>query len=95
MGGNDGHTGLIHEFSRFAGVSPPPICAQKGAYLRPLVRRGPGSSHNVLKKNRKVCVFGKGCGHLASASERNLRRFGANGGASRRRVLPIPPFGHK
>ena len=40
--------------------------------MRPLVRGGPVSPKNVRKK--KVCVLGKGCGHLASASE---LKFGA------------------
>ena len=38
---------------------------------------------------------GEGCAHLASAPELNLGQFGALGGASRGRVLPIPPFEHK
>ena len=59
------------------------------------MRRGRVSPNNVLEEIKKVCVLGKGCGHLASASELNLGQFGAHGGASRRRVLSIPPFDHK
>ena len=73
----------------------PPTCGQKGRSVRPLVRRGPVSPNNVFEKRRKVCVLGKGCGHLTSASELNLGQFGARGGASRGRFLPIPPFDHK
>ena len=42
-----------------------------------------------------MCVLGKGCAHLASASELNLGQLAARGGASRGHVLPIPPFDHK
>ena len=38
-----------------------------------------------------MCVLGKGCGRLASESELDFGQFGARGGASRARVLPIPP----
>ena len=68
---------------------------QKGESVRPLVRRGPVSPNDVLEKIEKVRVLGKVCGHLASASELNLGQFEARGGASRGRVLPIPPFDHK
>ena len=60
------------------------------------MRGSPVSPNNVLeKKEKKVCVLGKGCGHLTSASELNLRQLGVRRGASRGRVLPIPPFDHK
>ena len=39
-----------------------------------------------------VCVLGKVCGHLASASELLLGRSGARASASRGRVWPISPF---
>ena len=73
----------------------PPACGQKGGFIRPLVCRGPVSPNNVLEKKEKVCVLGKGCGHLASASELKLVQFGARGGASRGSVFPIPPFDQK
>ena len=94
MGGIDGHAGVIRQFSRFAGAYPP-TCGQKVRSLRPLVRRGPVSPNNALDKKRNVCVLGKDCGHLASASELNLGQFGARWGASRGRVSPIPPFDHE
>ena len=59
------------------------------------MRRGPVSSNSMLEKKKKVCVLGKGCGHLASASDLILGLFGARGGASRGRVLPAPPFDPK
>ena len=40
-------------------------------------------------------MLGKGCGHLARASDLNLRQFAARGGASRGRVSIIPPFDHQ
>ena len=86
--------GYYIKFSRFAGAYPPPNTSSTGGSLRPLVRRGPVSPNNVLEK-KKVCVLGKVCGHLASASELNLGQFGARGGASSVRVLPIPPFDQK
>ena len=40
-------------------------------------------------------MLAKGCGHLARASDLNLRQFAARGGASRGRVSIIPPFDHQ
>ena len=77
--------GYYIKFSRFAGAYPPPNTSSTGGSLRPLVRRGPVSPNNVLEK-KKVCVLGKVCGHLASASELNLGQSGARAGASRGRV---------
>ena len=94
MRGKDGHARVIHIFSRFPGTYPP-ICGQKGVSVRPLVRRGPVSLNSVLEKKKRVCVLGKVCGHLASASELNLGQSGARSGASRGRVWPIPPFEQK
>ena len=64
---------------------------QKGGSLSPLVRRGPFSPKNALKKKKRVYVLGKVCGHLASASELS----GARGGASRGLVWPYPRFAKK
>ena len=75
MGGKDGHAGVIHIFSRFAGHTHP-TCGQKGVSLRPLVHRGPVSPPNALEKKAKksVCVLGKVCGHLASVIRLSLGR---------------------
>ena len=73
----------------------PPTCGQKGESLAPIVRRGPVSPNDVLKKKEKVHVLGKVCGHLASASELNLEQSGARAGASRGRVWLIPRFDQK
>ena len=92
MRGKDGHAGVMHKFSRFAGAYPP-TRGRKGGSLRPLVRCGPVSPNNVLeKKRKKMCVLGKVCGYLASASELNLGQSGARAGG---RVWPIPPFMQK
>ena len=93
VGGNDGHQGVLDKSYGDAGAYPP-TCGQKGGSPRPLLRRGPASPNNVLeKKKKKVCMLGEGCGRLAnSASELDLGQVGARGGASRGRVLPIPPF---
>ena len=56
------------------------------------MRRGPVSPNNVLEKKQEVRMLGKVCGQLASASELNLEQSGARAGASRGRVVPIPPF---
>lgn len=40
-------------------------------------------------------MLGKGCGHLASASQLNLGYCGARGDASPGRILPIPPIDQK
>ena len=88
MGGKDGHAGVIQIFSRFAGT-----CGQKGGSLRPSCAAVPLAPTTCSKE--KVYMLGKGCGHVASASELNLGQFGARGGASRGRVLPILPFDHK
>ena len=96
MGGKDGHSGLIHKFSRFLRGHTLPNMWSKGGSLKPLVRRGPVSPNDELEKTKKkVCVLGKVCGHLASASELNLGKPGARVGASRGRVWPIPPFDQK
>ena len=47
VGGNDGHAGVIHKFSRFAGAYPPNMWSKRGS-VRPLVRRGPVSPNHVL-----------------------------------------------
>ena len=74
----------------------PPTCGQKGGSLRPLVRRGPVKpQQRARKRNRKVCVLGKVCGHLASASKLNLGQSGVRAGASRGSVWRIPPFDQK
>ena len=95
MGGKDGHAGLIHKFSRFLRGHTLPNMWSKGGSLKPLVRRGPVSPNDVLKKKEKVHVLGKVCGHLASASELNLEQSGARAGASRGRVWTIPPIRQK
>ena len=97
MGGNDGHAGVIHKFSRFAGAYPPNMWS-KGGILKTLVRRGPVSTNDVLEKsnnNKKGVSARQGLRHLASASELNLRQSEARAGASRGRVWPIPPFDKK
>ena len=73
----------------------PPTCGQKGDPEDPSWAAVPLAPTTCSKKKQKVCVLGKGCGHLASASKLNLGQFGARRGASRGRVLPIPPFDHK
>ena len=74
----------------------PPTRGQKGGPVRPRARRGSVSPNNGLKnKNKKMCVLGKVCGHLASASEQILGQSGARTSASRGRVWPIPPIDPK
>ena len=54
VGEKDGHAGVIHKFSRFAGAYPPNMWSKRGS-VRPLVRRGPVSPNHVLKKKRCAC----------------------------------------
>ena len=61
----------------------------------PLLSHDAVSPNNVAEKKKKARVLGMGCGHLASASELNLKQVGARGSASRGRVLPVTPFGLK
>ena len=94
MGGNDGHAGVIHKLINFAGAYPPNIWSKGVIPKTPRALRSRWPQQRARKK-KKVCVLLKGCGHLASASELNLEQFEARGGASRGRVLPLPPFDHK
>ena len=95
MGGKDGHAGVIHNLVDLPGQTPP-TCGQKGESLRPLMRRGPARPNSVLEKKQKnVCVLGKVCGHLASASGLNLGQSGTRAGASHGRVWLVPPFDQK
>ena len=48
--------------------------------------------NNVPEKKEKMGVLGMGRGHLASASELNLKQFWARGGASRGRVFAYTPI---
>ena len=56
VGGNDGHAGVIHKFSRFAGGITPQTCDQMGGSVRPLVRGGPVSPNVLEKKKRCACL---------------------------------------
>ena len=95
VGGNDGHAGVIHKFSRVAGAYPPNMWSKGGILWTPPSRRCRSPQQRARKKKKKLRVLGMGCGHLASASELNLKQVGARGKASRGRILPIPPFDEK
>ena len=61
----------------------------------PRAPRSRQPQQRARNQKKKMFVLGKGCGHLASASELNLGQFGARGGVSRGRVLPIPQYDPK
>ena len=61
VGGNDGHQGVPHEYSRDMGAYPPQHIVKKGGSLIPLLRRGAVSPNSVLEKE-KVCTLRMGCG---------------------------------
>ena len=88
VGGSDGHAGVLHKFSRITGAYPPSNNREE-----PFCATGPLAPTTCPPPKKKVRVLGMGCGHLASASELNLKQVGARGSASRGHVLPIPPSG--
>ena len=60
----------------------PPRFSQNGGLGCPLLRRGPVSPNTVPpQKEENMCVLGMGCGRYDSASELNVRPFGASAGA--------------
>ena len=95
VGGIDGHAGVIHNFCSFTGAYTPNMWSKGGIRKTPRPWRSRQPQQPARKNEKQVCVLGKGCGHLASASEVDLGQFGSFGGASSGRVLTIPPFDHK
>ena len=68
VGGNDGHAGLIHKFSRVAGAYPANLWSKGGILSTPPARRCRRPNNEPEKKKKKLRALGMGCGHLASAS---------------------------
>ena len=70
----DGHAGVIHKYSRFAGAYPPNMWSKGGIRKTPRAPRSRQPQQRARKKKKKVYVLGKACGHLASGSELNLEQ---------------------
>ena len=95
VGGNGGQSGGVDKFSRFCGVTPPPLVVKKGDTFAPSSAAVPLGPTTYSKKGKTVRVLGMGCGRLASASEVHLRQVGARGNACRALVLLLPPNDRK
>ena len=67
VGVNDGHAGVLHEFSRFSRAYPPNVWSKGEILLTPRAPRC-HSPQQPVRKKKKLCVLGMGCGHLTSAS---------------------------